>query len=318
MNRVVILNLAGLAAAIAVSLLAVALSPRAAMPAVKIDVAAPIETVTLLDGRLAVTDARGTAVPVDTYVRIASAGLVGDALLAELCEPQRIVAYSAYSVGAQAYKLGDKPRVNGLADLEIIIGLKPDLVLASSYGAGPDAMARLQEAGIAVFDLGDARGVATFTRNARQIGALLGIAPRVARFVAAYERNLESIAAALPASTPRLSGMFIALVGDQMYGGTVGTSYHDVMRFAAVDDCAATRYRDWPSYSPEAILALNPELIVTKTGMAAGLRRMPGLDRLPACQRPGGIVELDADALEDPGILIPDAAAQLFKAVYGK
>ncbi len=45
---------------------------------------------------------------------------------------------------------------------------------------------------------------------------------------------------------------------------------------------------------------------------------MPGLDQLPACQRAGGIIELDADALEDPGILIPDAAAQLFEEVYGR
>ena len=43
------------------------------------------------------------------------------------------------------------------------------------------------------------------------------------------------------------------------------------------------RYRDWPAYTAEDLLALDPEWIVTSIGMGQLLCRRPGLDRLRAC-----------------------------------
>jgi iron complex transport system substrate-binding protein len=309
-------NSAAVCAAVSLSLLAVSLAPSPYRSTPEILDAPLIGSMFMPDGRRAVMDARGTLVPVLPYSRIISAGLVADALVAELCEPQHIVAVSRFSNGPQSFKLGDKPRIDGLGDLERIISLKPDLVLASSYGSSAESMERLREAGIQVFDLGDARGVTTFFLNAKQIGALLDVPSRTRRFVDAFERSLRGIAAGLPANTPKPRCLFVAAVGDQLYGGTVGTSYHDVFVYAGVADGAEGHYRDWPTYSAETILALNPDFIVTKHGMADALRRIPGLDRLPACLKSGGIIELDGNALEDPGILLIDAAAELHRKVY--
>ena len=49
-----------------------------------------VERVMLADGRPAVRDAQGEAVPLVRYERIVSLGLESDALLAELCERNRL------------------------------------------------------------------------------------------------------------------------------------------------------------------------------------------------------------------------------------
>ena len=109
--------------------------------------------------------------------------------------------------------------------------------------------------------------------------------------------------------------------GGHLYGGTAGTSFHDVLVSAGLDDVAARNHRDWPAYASEDVLALDPEIIVTNRGLALGICRHPGFDRLRACQeaaerRDPSIVELDSALLGDPGLPMLDAAEAIYRAVY--
>jgi len=267
------------------------------------------------------TDSAGHVVARREYRRIVSTSMMIDRLLVEMAEPDRIVAFSGAGarVSKWAYQYAGKATLESLDDSERIIALKPDLVLANSFGR-MGHVAKLRAAGIEVFDFGEPRGVTALLSTARRLGALLGSPERGERFARGFERRLGNVAARR-GERPRRSAMYVSVVGTRLFGGTVGTSYHDVLTAAGLEDVAARSFRDWPDYSAEQMLALAPELVVTKDGMARALCAYPGLDSLPAC-RPSTvpvprIVELPAALLDEPGPVMLDAAETLFDKVYG-
>lgn len=260
-----------------------------------------------------VRDARGTPVVIADYRRMVSLGLAEDAIAGELLEPQRLVGVSAWSLGPYAWRLAGRTQLSGLDDTERILGLRPDLVVCPSAVSDAGRVQRLRAAGCAVFDCGEARGIDTFLANLVAVGTVVGAPQRAERAAAAYRARLAAI---VPPPGPRRRGLYLAPIAGQLFGGAAGTSYHDVLVHAGVDDCAAAAgLSGWPQYATEQLIALAPDLIVTRHGLAADLRRLPGFARLPAAARADGVIEIDAGLIEDPGLAIPDAAAALAAAL---
>jgi iron complex transport system substrate-binding protein len=319
MTRLDVLNLAALVAALALA--AAGTVYLASPPGDRADARPEVEAtagplrITLADGRPGVRDAQGGAVPLATYRRIASLGLESDALLAELCERDRLVAASAFHRGTVALRLAGLPRLAGLDDLEAVISLAPDLVLVSSAADQADRIARLRDAGLTVCDLGAQRGLTSLLPNAHLVGALIGAEERAARFVTTFTRRLARVAADLPPDRPRRSAIYLGIYGRELYGGTTGSSYHDVLTAAGLVDVAAAQHHGWPKLSLEEVLALDPELIVVSPSSAAALRTLPGAANLRAL-RDNGLIVLDEALLEDPGPGLLEAAEALFAAAY--
>jgi iron complex transport system substrate-binding protein len=308
------LNAAGFAATL---LAAVALSPaRHRLPVITAPAPATAtsQRVALPGGGFALLDTMGAPVALKRYSRIVSTSVVTDRLLLELVEPERILAFSDSSAQSPwAYRYAGKPTVAGLGALEPLIALKPDLVLMSRFG-GPGRVAKLRAAGIEVFDLGELHGVSSLAPIIRWVGELVGHTERAEELVHTFERRLKSVASTL-GNRPRRSAIYLAVIGPTLIGGTTGTSYHDVLEAAGLVDAAAGRFKDWPQYTAEPIMAMNPELLVTKEGMGNALCAYPGLEQLRACA-PGHVIELPAGLIEDPGLTILEAAERLFGAAY--
>ena len=193
-----------------------------------------IARVILDDGRQAVRDAQGNAIPLGKYSRIVSLGLESDALLAELCERDRLAGVSVYQRGTTALRLAGLPRFAGLDDLEAVITLAPDLVLVSGAADQLDRVARLRQAGLTVCNLGPQRGVQSLLPNARLIGALIGADERAERFVTTFTRRLANVDASLPAERVRRRALYLGVYGREIYGGTIGSVR--VYAFAGVGD----------------------------------------------------------------------------------
>jgi len=229
-----------------------------------------------------------------------------------------VMAYTERSVrGAPwRHRFSGTRTIGSLDDLEAILGLQPDLVLIESYG-DPRRVARLRERGLAVFDLGEMRGMATLVPAIRTVGALVGRGELGERMALRFGRAMKALAADVPVGEWP-SAAYVSAYGTQLFGGTKGTTYHDVLHAAGLVDVAAARYEGWPQYSREELLALDPELIVTRTGGGQALCRLAGLERLRACGAAGRIIELESFALDDPGLGMLEAAEALFAAVHGQ
>jgi iron complex transport system substrate-binding protein len=268
------------------------------------------------DGSRALRDASGTLAPLRRYERIASTSLVADGVLLELCEPERLIAVTTQTKERRGHAQRHAARagIDSPADLERILSLAPDLVLINHFG-DPRYAARLREQGLVVFDLGEMHGVATLLPSIHAIGLLVGEQERASVLAARFEQRLGAIASDVPEGA-RPRALYLSAYGKQLFAGTTGSSYHDVLLAAGLEDAAAQTYRGWPALSAEQVLALDPELLVTKQGMAKDLCGYPGLAHLRPC-RTARVYELDGELADDPGLPMLELAEALRTQVHG-
>lgn len=307
------------------ALLAVGLSTSAALlgdggtvppRAASLEAGLPLaEPVSLPDGRRALRDATGALIPLIDYRRIVSGSLLADPVLLLLSSPDEIVAFSGRApIARDAHRYRGKPSVDATRQIEHLLELKPDLVLVSSLGEHAWVQ-KLRDSGLVVYDLGPMWGVSTFLHGLSAIGWLSGRPESAADIAGHFMARLESIAKHLPA-TARRGGLYLSVHGSQLYGGTRGSSYHDVLSYAGLIDVAAKDHQGWPSYSPELLLSIDPELVVTHTGMRSALCERGELGRLRACGPDGGVIEVDFQLLSDAGFGMLEAAELVHHAAY--
>lgn len=265
-----------------------------------------------------VTDASGVAVPVRNFQRIVSASTVADGLLVELIDKRRMLAFTTYSMsqGWQRQRFAGAVPIDTINDIEAILNLKPDLVLASLHGS-EQQVARLREAGISVFNLGEMRGVTGFLSSVRTLSQLLQIPSEGEHYATIFLRRLQRIAAHLPQQA-RKSVAYVAVFGSKLYGSGRNTNYADVFHYAGVIDRGSEHYENFPEYSAEQVLQLDPDLIVAREGTKEALCSYPGLSGLRACRDPlHAILELPEAVISSAGTEMLIAAETIHDFVYG-
>ncbi len=267
-------------------------------------------------GGFAIVDATGHLVSLRHYQRIVSTNLVTDHLLLELCEPTRILAVSRAAAERKrdGFRYRGMTTVDGFGPAEAMVALKPDLVLTNSFGS-PGYAERLRSAGIEVFDLGELRGEKSLSYVALGLGELLEAPERAHRLMQDFTTRMRRVSSGLGTRKP-LRAMYLSTLGPDLQGGTLGTSYHDILVAASLIDVAANSYRDWPAYAAEQVLALAPEIIVTREGSAERVCKYPGMVHAPPCHGQGRIVELPGELLDEPGLAMLEAAETLYDLVY--
>lgn len=274
--------------------------------------------VVVRDGEQGLVDATGHFVPLRPYQRIVSTSRIGDGMLLELCEPARVLRFSHYSAKDSPFRhrYAGKGLDFDVQDVERLLALSPDLVLVHNIRSAEDVI-RLRDAGLTVFDFGEMRGLSTLLPNLRTMGILMGRPERGAELAERFERRLRHVAAGVPRDQWP-GGLYVAVHGDKIYGGTDGTSYHDVLTAAGVRDVAAERYDRWPAYTAEQLLSLDPDVVVTSSGMRRTFCRHPGFERLRACRTDGGVVGVDGVLLSSSGLDMLEAAEAVFEQVHGE
>jgi iron complex transport system substrate-binding protein len=268
-------------------------------------------------GGRGLVDATGVGVPLSDYCRVVGAGIVASRLVAELAAPGCIVALTE-SVPPEVRmdrRLAGVRRLSRLDNLERVLELEPDLVVTNSVG-DLQTLSRLRNLGVRVFELGEMHGLGSLIPSIHAVAALVGRSARGAALARDFVAELEAVAKDLSQSDRR-EALYLGVHGDKLYGATRGTSLHDVLGYAGLVDAAAARFRGWPRYTTEQLLLLDPEVIVTQTGMRQMLCRGAGLSALRACGPRGCVVELDEALAMNPGLPMLQAAVQLREAVYG-
>ena len=97
---------------------------------------------------------------------------------------------------------------------------------------------------------------------------------------------------------------------------TLGHFIDDLLSYAGLEDLAAREFEGWPSYDPEQLLGIDPELVVSQTGARAALCQRGELGRLRACGEQGRVIELDAQLLNDAGFGMLEASELIHRAAY--
>ena len=143
-------------------------------------------------------------------------------------------------------------------DLQRILALAPDVVIANREENRRLDVERLEAAGACVF-VTDARTVAQAALEIEQLGALVGAAPR-ARELA------HAIRAALLRGVPSPPVCTVALIWKDPYMALGGDCFaHDLLERCGASNPFAARERRYPRIALDELVAAAPELILLPT-----------------------------------------------------
>ena len=205
--------------------------------------------------------------------------------------------FSNYPVAAKRL-----PKVGGMQpDIEKIVALKPDLVIASTEGNHPNLGPALRAVRIPLFVVKTDR-LAEIGEAMRVLGAKTA-APGTVDAVGALERGIAS----QKRSRARRPRVLFAVWTDPLYVAGRHTFTDDLFALAGAEN--AVQVNGWPQYSLESLVVRPPDLLlypkgsVTPEQVEALLAKAPGV-------RPR-VVAVDQDIFQRPGPRVVDAAKML-------
>ncbi|WP_321961202.1 cobalamin-binding protein [Paraburkholderia sp. J7] len=223
------------------------------------------------------------------------------------------VAYSDYPPEAQKVpRVGD----NRALDLERIAALKPDLIVVWRHGNAQQQLDRLRDLHIPLF-FSEPHKLDDVAASLTRLGVLLGTESTAQAAASTYRRDIAQLRARYAQRAP--VSVFYEVWDQPLMTINGSHMISDVIALCGGRNVFATLDPLVPTVSTEAVLAANPEAIVTASqGATSPDRPLPGLERwrawpaLAAVAR-GNLFAVDGDLLTRPAPRIAQGAAQLCK-----
>lgn len=203
---------------------------------------------------------------------------------------------------------------------EGVLSLSPDLVIHSEEAGPPKVLKQLEAAGVMLLRVRAGRSIDDIEANIMAIGAALdrqATADRVVDTLTASAAKLEKATTDLK-NRKRVMFILQHTGGAPMVAGR-DTAADSVIVLAGAEN-AVTGYTGYKPLSPEAAVAIAPDIILVTTqgleqsGGADGLLQMPGVSLTPAAKNKR-IVSMDALYLLGFGPRTADAALELHRQI---
>jgi iron complex transport system substrate-binding protein len=185
------------------------------------------------------------------------------------------------------------PKLGGLDDaqLERIVALKPDVVLAA---ASTRAVDRLEQLGIPVLAFESDRHEQV-RASLQRVGTLLGARAQADAAWTAIEAEIERAAAAVPSS---LRGRTVYFEADSTpYAAGAASSVGQTLARLKLDNIAPAAMGAFPKLNPEFVVRSQPHVIMAARRNADEMRARPGWSQLQALQR-GRVCAFDGERYE--------------------
>jgi len=194
-------------------------------------------------------------------------------------------------------------------DVERLLALKPDLVLAWHHGNPERALEQLEATGVRLFRL-EPRRLDEVATALERVGVLVGRGAIARERAAALRREIEDVRAAHRAAAPVT--VFYQVWSDPLMTLNGQHLVSDLIAACGGRNAFAGLAPLVPQLSTESVLAANPEVFLTARDRfrgASGVRRDPAdpayarwqrFDQLTALRR-GWLYVLDGDLVTRPG-----------------
>ena len=181
----------------------------------------------------------------------------------------KIVGVDEYSVYPPAAQ--DIPRVNNhaAANFELILALKPDLVVAWQSGNGMQMIGRLRELGMTVFAV-ETEKIDAIPRLYRRLGELLGIAAQAEVLASEFSDQINALSETYRGRQP--VAVFYQIWSDPLMTLNGQHLVSDVIRLCGGRNIFHDAVPIAPSVGIEGVIAADPEVIVS-SGKLADLDR---------------------------------------------
>lgn len=253
--------------------------------------------------------------------------------------PHRVVSLTPAATET-AFALGDGSRIVGVvqdvtpypaavkslpvvatyqgADIEKIVGLRPDLVLAGGADFNkPSDIAKLRSLGIPVLVV-SAKDVPGVLADVALEATALGESARGAELAASMQARMDAITAAASASGPK-PRVFYELDATNQLFGPAPDSFVTGLITAGGGDPITSGQAGVYSISLEKLVAADPQVIVLGDAdygaTAAQVAKRPGWEGMSAV-KDGAIRPVDDTVVTRPGPRLPDGLRDLALAIH--
>ena len=219
----------------------------------------------------------------------------------------RVVGTDRHSNWPEAVRALPKLGVLEEAQVERIVALRPDLVLAT---ASMRAVSRLEQLGLKVAQL-EPRTLADTRRVLEQVARLLGEPAAAATAWQALQTRIDEAARRVPAAW---RGQRVYLeVASTPYAASEASFAGELLARLGLRNIVPAALGPFPQLSPEFVLREQPDLIVATREALVTMPARPGWPALRALRegRRCGLEPAAWDALVRPGPRLGDAAQAL-------
>ncbi|MCM3722606.1 ABC transporter substrate-binding protein [Solibacillus isronensis] len=210
-----------------------------------------------------------------------------------------------------------KESVGGMEfNLEQIIGLQPDLVLAHEsglYSFNEQAIAQLESVGIPVFVVKDAKTFEETYETIEQIGQLTNKEQAAEKMIASIKEEIEEIEVKV-ADLEEKSVFVVVGTNPELYVAGQETFISEMLEVLNVEN--AVPELDWPQYSSEQFVKSNPDIIlVTYENDMAAIEENDAYAEMDAVKN-ANVKLVDGDTTSRQGPRIVEGIESIGEAIY--
>ena len=215
-----------------------------------------------------------------------------------------------------------KPKIGGYYDpnIEAVLSLAPDLIVATPDGYSKERVEKLDQAGISVF-LVNPQKIDEVLEAMLTLGEVTGKGNAAKQVVGNLSARVNAVRAKV-SSIPleERPKVFYEIGHDPLITAGPGTFVDNLISAAGGINIASDAPTDWPRYSVEAVIMKEPDIIITaphvspgendateiRSGVWQKYRTMPAV-------RNGRIYPVDSDILLRAGPRIVDGLEKLYR-----
>lgn len=219
-------------------------------------------------------------------------------------------------------EVADLEKIGGQEfNVEKIISLQPDVVLAheSGLGMGTEGYQQLRDAGVNVFVVENAETFDEVYETISVIGQVSGAVEAADGLIEEMEAQVAEVEE-LAAGVDESKSVFVEIGSEpELYTAGTGTFIHEMLTMIQAENVAGDQ-EGWISMDPEAVVAANPEIIITTEGgyienAAELIKERSGYADVTAVQE-DAIYELNPDTVTRPGPRLTEGLMTLAEVIY--
>ena len=212
----------------------------------------------------------------------------------------------------------------GALNAEAILAMEPTLVIGTDMAGPPGVLEQLREAGVEVVLLEELNGLDAAQIKIRAVGEALGIPQTAEALALDVERRLaEVMAEAAEIERPlRVLHVYVRRGGVQLVSGAGNRAQAIIEAAGGLDAAAEIGIEGWQPLTPEALVAIDPEVyLVMDLGLGVvggieGLLEIPGMAETQA-GRARRVISMPDLYLLGFGPRLPEAIADLAAYLRG-
>lgn len=269
-----------------------------------------------------VTDREGNEVTIPTKIeRIVSTAPSNTEVLVDLGVADKLVCVDNYSEGIEGLNKDVEKMDFSAPDAEAIIGLEPDIIIASGYnksGSGDDPFKAVSDAGISVVYIPSSNSINGIYKDIEFLASIVNAEDEGEKIISNMKKEISEIAEKGKTIKDKKTVYFEIGPAPTLYSIGKDTFVNEMISLIGAENIFKDE-ESWISPTEESVLDANPDVILTNVNYVddpvSEIIGRQGWDSITAVKNKD-VYSIDADSSSRPTPNIIKALKEMAKAIY--